>query len=273
MLASRLITGLLLAAAFVAALIWLPVTALILVIGGVILVGAWEWGALSGFAGARRAGYVLAVAALMFACHRSWPQVVLPLLGVAGLWWLAMLYWVLTYPRSASCWGGALTPVMGVLVLVPAWTAAYWLLVQERGALWLGVAVMLVASSDVGAYFGGRAWGRRHLAPRVSPGKTWEGVASGLVLALVLGLVLARPLALDDHWPLWLLVVFVGIAAGVVGDLGESMAKRHHGVKDSGTLLPGHGGVLDRIDSLSAALPALALGLWVFGLTSASAGS
>ena len=272
MLGQRLITGALLAAIFAGALVWLPVAVLILLIGGVVLAGAWEWGRLAGLSGSVRLGYVLAVAAILLGCHWAWPRWTPLVLAAAGLWWLAMLCWVVAYPRGARCWSGVLTPMMGAMALVPAWVAACWLLVQERGALWLGVVVVVVAASDIGAYFGGRAWGRQRLAPAVSPGKTWEGVVSGLALALVVGLLAAVPLGLGERWPAWLAVALLGTAAGVLGDLGESMVKRHHGVKDSGSLLPGHGGVLDRIDSLTAALPTFALGLAWSGLTSGAAG-
>lgn len=273
MLGQRLITGALLAAAFFGALVWLPAGGLMLVIGGVVLAGAWEWGRLANLAGAARVAYVAAVAAVLLGCHWAWPRSALPLLVAAGLWWLATLVWVVAYPRGARCWSGVLTPVMGAMALVPAWVAAYWLLAQDRGAVWFGAVVVVVAGSDIGAFFGGRAWGRHRLAPAVSPGKTWEGVACGLALALVVGLLAVTPLALGARWWLWLPVVLSGTAAGVLGDLGESMVKRHHGVKDSGSLLPGHGGVLDRIDSLTAALPVFALGLAVSGLTSGVAGS
>ena len=128
---------------------------------------------------------------------------------------------------------------------------------QPQGALWLIWLLLLVGVADVGAYFTGRAWGRRKLAPRLSPGKTWEGAAGGALLsALVGGGVLAAWGRLS-----WFLVgvTLLLIAVGVFGDLLESLLKREAGAKDSGTLLPGHGGVLDRIDSALAALPVFAL--------------
>ena len=273
MLGQRLITGALLAAALLGALVWLPTGWLSLLLGGVVLAGAWEWAGLADLAGAARLAYVMAVAAALLGCHWAWPGAALPVLVAAGLWWLVTLVWVIAYPRGARCWSGAGTPVMGAMVLVPAWVGAHWLLAQERGALWLGVVVVVVAGSDIGAFFGGRAWGRHRLAPSVSPGKTWEGVVCGLASALVVGWVAVAPLGLGERWWQWLPVVLFGASAGVVGDLGESMVKRHHGVKDSGSLLPGHGGALDRIDSLTAALPVFALGLAISGLAAGVAGS
>ena len=262
MLGQRLITGALLAVAFAGALFWLPTMALVCLTAGVVLLGAWEWSALTGLGVRARAGYVLLLAAVMAVCLWFWPAAGPPLLLVAGCWWLLMLRWVLDYPHSVRWWDSvAATAAMGVLVLVPAWVAVYWLLARDRGELWLAAVVVLTASADIGAFFGGRAFGQRRLAPAVSPGKTWEGACCGMALALAIGMPLAGPLALGGHWVLWLPVVALTVCAGILGDLGESMVKRHHGVKDSGSLLPGHGGVLDRIDSLSAALPVFALGL------------
>lgn len=262
MLGQRLITGALLAAAFGGALLWLPTMAMVYLTAGVVLLGAWEWSGLAGLGGGARAGYVLLLAAVLAGCLRFWPAAAPALLLAAGCWWLLMLRWVLDYPHSVRWWGSAAaTAAMGVLVLVPAWAAVYWLLARDRGELWLAAVVVLTASADIGAFFGGRAFGRRRLAPAVSPGKTWEGACCGMALALAIGVLLVGPLGMGGQWVLWLPVVAFTVCAGVLGDLGESMVKRHHGVKDSGSLLPGHGGVLDRIDSLSAALPVFALGL------------
>lgn len=262
MLRQRLITGLLLAAVFAAALCWLPTPALLVLTAAVLLLGAWEWAGLAGLGGSTRPAYVLVLAGVLLLCHWFWPAAALPVLIAAGLWWLLMLWWVLTFPRSAAHWGStAGTALMGIGVLVPAWVAVHWLLSAQGAALWFGAAVAITASADIGAFFGGRRFGRDRLAPAVSPGKTWQGVFCGLGLAVVVGILLANPLDFSARWPLWLAVVVTTVGAGVLGDLGESMVKRHHGVKDSGALLPGHGGVLDRIDSLSAALPIYALGL------------
>ena len=262
MLGQRLITGGLLASAFLAALLWLPAAGLMFLAGVVISLGAWEWGGLTGLRGPGRVGYVLLLAALMLGCVWVGPPWVPLILVVAGVWWLLVLKWVLGYPGSVRRWGStAMTAVMGVGTLIPAWAAMYWLVNRELGVGWLAAVVMLTVSADIGAFFGGRALGRRRLAPAVSPGKTWAGVGCGLVAALVVSAMLVYPLALVGHWWGWLAVCAVTVGAGILGDLGESMVKRHHGVKDSGGLLPGHGGVLDRIDSLSAALPIFALAL------------
>ena len=130
---------------------------------------------------------------------------------------------------------------------------------MPRGAQWVLFALCLVWAADIGAYVAGRSFGRVKLAPQVSPGKTWEGVLGGLVLAAWLPCGAARWFAVPalEFVPLCLGVV----AFSIVGDLTESLLKRFAGLKDSGTLFPGHGGVMDRIDSLTSAMPVLLLGL------------
>jgi phosphatidate cytidylyltransferase len=156
--------------------------------------------------------------------------------------------------------------VAGILALVPAWIALARLRVDfERGAEWVLFALILVQLADIGAFFAGRRFGRHRLAPSVSPGKTWEGViggfiASGLVAVLGshrFGIPLAQ----------FLPVCFAVVAFSIVGDLTESLLKRFAGLKDSGRLFPGHGGVMDRIDSVTAAAPVLFFGLILIGVT------
>lgn len=179
--------------------------------------------------------------------------------GLSLAWWLIVL--VMLFRRPALGRGGA--SLAGLLTLVPAWVAAADLYSDAaRGGQWLLFVFVLVWAADVGAYFAGRAFGRHKLAPAVSPGKTWEGVAGGL-LAVAAVLVAG---AFWFHRPLLPLLV-LGLAAAavsVVGDLLESLVKRQAGQKDSGALLPGHGGVLDRVDSLLAALPVFVAGLRAF---------
>ena len=275
MLRQRVITGLILIIAFAGSLFLLPPMAFVALIGGVILLGAWEWSRLAGLASlTQQLAYVAVVAAAMAVYH--WGAVGPPvaLLVVAAGWWLLMLFWVLDYPHSARRWDNRpVVLLMGLMVLLPAWIALYWLLGRLHGAGWLALVVGVVASADIGAFFGGRAIGRHRLAPAVSPGKTWEGVLCGLLLALLVGAVAARWLGVAGHdWPWWLALMVVTGFAGVLGDLGESMIKRARGVKDSGSVLPGHGGVLDRVDSLSAALPVFVLGMAVLGFTRAVPG-
>lgn len=275
MLKQRVITGLILIIAFAGSLILLPAMVFVAVIGAVILLGAWEWSRLAGLASpVQRLAYVAVVAAAMAAYH--WGAVGQPvaLLAVAAGWWLLMLFWVLDYPASARRWDNRpVVLLMGLLVLLPAWIALYWLLGRQHGAQWLALVAAVVAGADIGAFFGGRAFGRHRLAPSVSPGKTWEGVLCGMSLALLVGAAAAPWLGITgSDWLYWLTLILVTSCAGVLGDLGESMIKRARGVKDSGSVLPGHGGVLDRVDSLSAALPVFVLGIAILGFTRAVPG-
>jgi len=158
---------------------------------------------------------------------------------------------------------------MGFVILALGWTAAVYLLSFPRGGQLLVVMVAIVVAADVGAYFAGRAFGKHKLALRVSPNKTWEGFWGGMLAAALLSVVLWQLLpARLSHLGLGSVVAITlcTAVASVVGDLSVSMVKRHSGIKDSGSLLPGHGGVLDRLDSLSAAAPVFALSLLLAGI-------
>jgi phosphatidate cytidylyltransferase len=183
-------------------------------------------------------------------------------LWAAVAWWVAAFVWILAGTGRGGSVGAA---VAGLLVLVPAAVAIGRLTEFEpAGRELLFVLVLLVAAADIGAYFGGRRFGRRKLAPRVSPGKTWEGLASGVLGAGVAGLAIGWALGMPE--PAWLGVCLAAVILSVVGDLLESMFKRRVGLKDSSGLLPGHGGVLDRVDSLTAAAPVFLLGLLLMGV-------
>jgi phosphatidate cytidylyltransferase len=182
-------------------------------------------------------------------------------LWAALAWWLIALVWILRYPVPIQPFAAGLA---GILVLVPAWISLVSILqVAGQGAALLLLALAIIWSADIGAYFAGHRWGRLKLAPQVSPGKTLEGVGGGLVSAVLTaglgGNLLDLPLAAT--LPLGLCMA----AVSVVGDLTESMFKRSVGIKDSGSLFPGHGGVLDRIDSITAAAPLFALVLQWMG--------
>ena len=189
-----------------------------------------------------------------------------PLLwSAAVLFWLLSVYWVRHYPAETT-W--ATVPVLsgvGILLLAASTSAIFGL--WHQSPWWLMYLFGLVWGADSGAYFAGRAFGKHKLAPNVSPAKTLEGLAGGVLLTGVYALLVGT-LALDlSVLGLlgFLLLSVLTVAASVQGDLLESMLKRRAGVKDSGTLLPGHGGVLDRIDSLLAAAPVFALGYWWLG--------
>jgi len=263
-LRERVLTALVLGALVVIVLLALPATVAVLAILVVVLAGAWEWAALGG---AQRPVHRIAyVAAVALALWMAWsassdPTILRTMMMVAAAWWLLALAWLAIRPASG---GRASALASGLLVLVPLGVGLGRLVLAEPlGRYLLFFLIVLTAAADVGAFFGGRRFGRHKLAPLVSPGKTWEGFAAGMFAAALVAVVSAR------FWsaalPAWLAVCLLVAMVSVVGDLTESMFKRRAGLKDSGSLLPGHGGVLDRIDSVAAATPIYVLGLGVLG--------
>jgi phosphatidate cytidylyltransferase len=268
MLKTRIVTGCILGALLLLGLFLLPAFWAVLAFALVFIVGAWEW---AGF-GALRAPWVRALYTLSIALALglSWRWTgdsshLIILLSAACAWWVIAFLWL----SLAPAWNRrVLTLVCGLAVLAPAFVALGRLQISADGfargpliVLWL---VLMVCAADIGAYFAGRAFGRRKLAPRVSPGKTWEGAAGGLALVALVAAGGAVYFGLPP-----LIVVAFGCGVGifsVIGDLTESMFKRAAALKDSGTLLPGHGGLLDRIDSVTAAAPLYALGLFGSGV-------
>jgi phosphatidate cytidylyltransferase len=259
MLRRRVVTGLALAAALLATLLYGSVPFVMAVFAGIVALGAWEWSRFGGLQhAASRLIYVLVVAAAMWGVHRLTmdPSQREPVFIVACLWWIAAFIWLSCAPSRQH---RILTFGCGILALAPAFVALAELRDLPHGAAWVLWLLVIVFGADIGAFFVGHAFGRIKLAPRVSPGKTWEGAIGGLAVSALVG-------ASGAWWfslPRLLCIVFalaVGIAS-IVGDLTESMFKRAAGLKDSGGLLPGHGGILDRIDSVLAAAPFFVLGL------------
>lgn len=247
----RVITGLILGAIFLAALFGLPTpgwAALILAVGAL---GSWEWAGLAGFGAQARIVYGVITPLLTVAIYQ-W----VPAEGVAyvaaGFWLLVAPFWLargLPMPRHA---GGAL---VGWLLLAPTGVAAVKLHAHSPTLLFACILIAVIA--DSAAYFAGRRFGKHKLAPRISPGKSWEG-ALGAGLAVTVYALLVAQFALHFELSKTLLLLGIGLilfVASILGDLFESHAKRQAGIKDSGHWLPGHGGVLDRIDSLTAVLP------------------
>jgi phosphatidate cytidylyltransferase len=202
----------------------------------------------------------LVMAALAWGSRGSPDLVPLKLVSVAGAaWWLLVPLWLAKFgfASTASAGSRAIKLLAGSVSVLPAWCALVWL--HHDGTLgprWTFFAVAIVWAADTGAYFVGSRWGKRKLAPRISPGKSWEGLFGGLGATALLA-VAAVPL-LGVAWgqlPALLVAALVTVAISVLGDLFESLLKRHAGMKDSSDLIPGHGGILDRIDSLLAALP------------------
>lgn len=265
MLKQRIITALILLPIALCGFFLLEGAGFALFIGLVVTLGAWEWARLAGFAAqSARVTYATAVAAMLFIMYLV-PGIAPWVLGASVLWWAVATFLVLTYPQTAHHWANAATKLMiGLLILLPAWQGLIWIKQDALGNWQIMAVMVLVWGADIGAYFSGRAFGKRKLAPKVSPGKSWEGVYGGLVLSLVITAVVGVVRGWTAGQLLMglfgaALIVFVS----VVGDLTESMFKRQSGIKDSSNLLPGHGGVLDRIDSLTAAIPIFAVLLWM----------
>ncbi len=239
----------------------------------VCMLAAWEWGQFAGFTSrfqrlslAAICGVLLAVMAQSLPVHDAQLPAISLWLWTSLAWWLAALVLVLFYPASASLWRQSrfLRLAFGILTIVPffwgmlALRYYHYELDHFAGAWWLLYVMVLVWGADSGAYMFGRLFGKRKLAPKVSPGKTWEGFFGGLLTSALISVLFGNfaPLSVE---PVALLVCSVTAAlASVLGDLTESMFKREAGIKDSGNLIPGHGGILDRIDSLTAAVPVFA---------------
>ena len=262
MLITRIITAAFYGVGITAAVLFLPTVGVAAVFGLLWLAGAWEW---AGFARLSTLGHVvygLLFAAAMAAAWWAGASLDMPLLAVALAFWVVAVAAVLTFPRPFA--PGAVV-ASGFVVLLPSW----WLIVRLQGAAphGRGLAMTLLAmvwAADVGAYAFGRWLGRTKLAPAVSPGKTWEGMTGGVLSAAIAAGVAAAWLDLPVARLAALGVVTALVS--VLGDLTQSMFKRNVGLKDSGKLLPGHGGVLDRIDSLTAAIPVFVGGLSLLGI-------
>lgn len=272
MLKQRIITAIFMVAIMGSAILYLPALGFSLLMAALVLGASWEWTTLSGlrFVSGRLA---FALSTAMFMAVSVWYakllsadinlQHIKDILLLGCLWWALALLWVKTYPGSASLWGSVFVRMlMGFLTLVPAWFAFVVLRLQEHGVVYILLLIGIVACADTGAYFAGRKWGRAKLAPNVSPGKSWAGFWGGMFVSSVFALVVwffygQTVVSLAGC----VVIAVLTSLASVLGDLLESMVKRQRGVKDSGKILPGHGGLLDRLDSLTAAAPVFALSL------------
>ena len=268
MLRQRIITALVLLALLLAALVSASAWPFAMLTLALIAAGGWEWGRLNqaqGWQSLVMGGAVAAAGLAVLAA--GW---VVP----SALWWAALALWLaagtVALRSGPQAWPHLPRAARWAIGLVALW--ATWLAVTQAraiGANFLLSTLCLVWMADIAAYFGGRAWGRRKLAPAISPGKSWEGVWSGMVGVLLLS---ALWIWLDGRWSLGsaslysrlhqsfglagMALALLGLCGlSVMGDLIESLVKRAAGAKDSSNLLPGHGGVLDRVDALLPVLP------------------
>jgi phosphatidate cytidylyltransferase len=262
MLRQRVITALILGALVLLGIFLAPADVLMMAATALIIAGAWEWSAFLKVPSlAARLVFLLLIAAgiaAMWSIGVTSSRLDQVMLG-AGLWWVMALLWCAFVPAVINAGSAALA---GILVLLPTWLALVRL--HQLSSQLLLFVLLLVVAADVGAYFAGRAFGKHKLAPRVSPGKTWEGVGGGCVGAMLMGIM--GGIWFELNLAPFLVLCAAVFVASVIGDLTESMFKRHAGLKDSGALLPGHGGVMDRIDSITAAAPIFLVGLDALGL-------
>ena len=287
---TRVLTALAMMPFAIAGILLLPTPWLVAAAAALFLIGLWEWFKLADIDDSL-ARTVLLIANVLLMVALAWGSrtesggtlVLFELAVMFGvIWWLLACLWLIHYDFASDHDTNAriFKLAAGTMAVVPAWCALGLLHASDpqpslipgvpRGHVWLLAALAIVWAGDTGAYFvgrgfGGKWFGNRKLSPRISPNKTVEGLIGGLVCAMVVGLALSLYAgATVPQLPLVAAVVLATFVFSVVGDLFESLLKRHVGVKDSGDILPGHGGILDRIDAVLAALPVFALGkLWV----------
>lgn len=265
MLKRRIATAVLLVPPLVAALFLFPPLGVVILLGAFMAAAAWEWATLSGLPRAHRVAYlasVLVAGAVLMAAGLRFGAVTHTVLAAAALWWLWTLYETRHRTRGIfySLQGRLFA---GLLTLVPAWVALGLLhLVDSRAPLLLLFVLLLVAVADTAAFAAGHAFGRLKLAPSISPGKTVEGVIGGAAAVVLLAYFYGTMVwyLTGPALAAWVALAAIAGMVSVLGDLSESKLKRIAGAKDSGRLLPGHGGVLDRIDALTAAAPTFAWG-------------
>jgi len=275
MLGARIVTALVLVALLVPVLFFAPAKVASLVALGIMALANWEWTRLLGWSNARSAvgAVAFAIVALVADTYLGAPVIRGVMLVAVGFWCVLVPWWFSA--GLPARWWAARWPLiaLGWFVLAAAWWAIDAAL--QRGPVYLLSILLIVWASDVAAYFAGRTWGRHKLAPSISPGKTWEGVVGAMVGVLALsalfvasaGKVSAPTFVTLVHaqtpWPVLIAVLIALVALGIIGDLFESLLKRRAGVKDSSHLLPGHGGVFDRVDALLPVLPAALLIEWI----------
>lgn len=266
MLKERIMTVLWLLPLALMTIFLLPNWGFALVLAGVLLLAGWEWTNLMGLPeGNARLPFLLVLLVSMALC---WVLSLSFVMVLGAFWWIFAFYLVRQYPTATEHWAALPKQfLIGLLVLLPAWYALVYLHSFENGSYWVMYVMSLVWGADTGAYFAGRRFGQKKLAPEVSPGKSmaglWGGVATTLVIALVV--VTTTDAANQVGGFMFVVISMLAVFASVLGDLVESMFKRHRGVKDSSNLLPGHGGILDRVDSVTAAAPVFAGCMYLMG--------
>jgi len=271
MLLQRILTALVLAPLAILIILLPPTGVFGAIVAVTFLAAWWEWAQLSGLRGRARVALLVVAAAVFVLLWLARDSTWIDWLLAAGVaWWLVACLWLRHFAFAAAPTRDnmVLKLLAGTLVIFPAWVALISIHGRSpQGPWWTLLALMIVWASDIGAYASGRAFGKRKLAPHISPGKTWAGAYGAMVAGVLLALVGGWLLDVRDAWLLALAVLAAAtVAISIVGDLLESLLKRHAQVKDSGSIFPGHGGLMDRLDSVFAALPVFAAGLWLLQL-------
>lgn len=265
MLKQRIITALILIPLFLLFVFYASPTWFCIGTAVLVVLGAHEW---SGLIGVKKFPQTLIYPILITVILWGSMYLNIPItMYVTFAFWITATLLIIIYPKAESRWGNGVVvrSIMGMLVLVPAWLALNFIR-NSLGIYDLLFLFVLIWGADTAAYFVGKKWGKHKLAPLVSPGKSWEGFFGALVMTVVLSLMaLFYTKTPYSFWIAGLIMTLLTVIFSVIGDLFESMLKRKEGVKDSGFLLPGHGGILDRIDSLTAAAPVFVVGSILLG--------
>ena len=271
MFLSRAITSIFLAILFFSSIGFLPPYQLNFLLILIVAIAGQEWARLIGYSSLLAIiFYVMTILLTIFLISEyiflgdiHYSKSMQSLLGVSSIWWVIAFLWIKNYPESASVWNSRLVKsLMGFFIIIPLWFCTVFIFNLNYGRYLLMLFVILVAAADIGGYIVGKKIGRHALIPGVSPNKTWEGFYGGAVFSILLisCIWLVSPLdyKFSSFSHLMLITIFT-VLASVVGDLTVSMLKREGGHKDTGSLLPGHGGLLDRIDGIFGAAPIFTL--------------
>ncbi len=273
MLKQRIITALLLTPLVIWAILALPDNYFNLMLVIFVAAASWEWALLAGLTTAsKRIVFAIVISGLWIigatVYHPDQNQL-LVILWIMMVWWVVRIYQIIRY-RGAQVTQNQFHPVMAITALVVIAAPFYLVqLLRNNQDLpgYLLYILLVIWAADIFAYFAGKKWGKIKLAPHVSPGKSWQGVYGAMISGVIATAIGAYVFELNLNYALLLLLLtFVAIIFSIIGDLSESLYKRELNIKDSGQLLPGHGGVLDRIDSLTAAIPVFMLGMHYMGM-------
>lgn len=227
---------------------------------------AWEWAKLLSLK--NKISYVIYVLLVLLSFFGAFFVSPAIILSIAFIWWLFAIFLIIFYSRWNEKYSiGKLTrAIIGFFLFIPCWVGLNVIHFHEKGTHLVLLILVIIWCADTGAYFAGKQFGKSRLFPQVSPKKTVEGVLGGLILATIAAVFGMSFLHIPiNRWPPLLLIIITSIIFSIFGDLFESLIKRQANVKDSGSILPGHGGILDRIDSMLAAIPLFALGLLLIG--------